>query len=89
MLQTMQPFFMRSRFSLTTTFLLPGEDMTERNLKEKKPRKYQLKRECESVLSLLTSKYNLHSWDSICIYFSPTRLFETLPLITSHNSHNL
>lgn len=24
MLQTMQPFFMRSRFSLTTTFLLPG-----------------------------------------------------------------
>lgn len=25
MLQTMQPFFMRSRFSLTTTFLLPDQ----------------------------------------------------------------
>lgn len=37
MLHTMQPFFMRSRYSLTTTFLLPdrgrGKDERERNMR--------------------------------------------------------
>lgn len=36
MLQTMQPFFMRSRFSRTTTFLLPdrgGVNATEARIK--------------------------------------------------------
>lgn len=63
MLQTMQPFFMRSRFSLTTTFLLPGGDITEKNLKVKQRKSHelaenvkQLKRERYSVMSLLNSK---------------------------------
>lgn len=34
MLQTMQPFFMRSRFSLTTTFLLPDEGRGHKEQRE-------------------------------------------------------
>lgn len=73
-LQTMQPFFMRSRFSLTTTFLLP-EGRKENNSdllgKKKKSAKYHRRKRrrkvCFYEVPNRVSRQTLG--DSVCCLF--------------------